>query len=81
MLTYSVHIYHFHSLTIYQFSRKNLSLAQFILGIYNKIIIKILGYFWGVTVLMSKLSLVIGSTRLDIVDPDRLAHVILLDWV
>ena len=29
--------------------------------------------------LVSKLSLVIGSTRLDIVDPERLAHVILLD--
>ena len=28
---------------------------------------------------VSKLSLVIGSTRLDIVDPDRLAHVVLLD--
>ena len=30
--------------------------------------------------LMSKLSLVIGSTRLDIVDPDRLAHVILINY-
>ena len=28
---------------------------------------------------VSKLSLVIGSTRLDIVDPDKLAHVVLLD--
>ena len=36
MLTYSFHIYHFHNLTIYQFSRKNPSLAQFIPGIYNK---------------------------------------------
>ena len=40
----------FHNLSIHQFSRKNLSLAQFIPRIYNKIIIKILGYFWGVTV-------------------------------
>ena len=31
--------------------------------------------------LVSKLSLVIGSTRLDIVDPDKLAHVILLDMI
>ena len=31
MLTFSLH-----NLTIYQFSRKNPSLAQFILGIYNK---------------------------------------------
>ena len=36
----------FHNLTIYQFSRKNPSLAQFIPEIYIiKIIIKILGYF------------------------------------
>ena len=39
----------FHNLSIHQFSRKNPSLAQFIPRIYNKIIIKILGYFWGVT--------------------------------
>ena len=39
----------FHNLSIYQFSRKNPSFAQFIPRIYNKIIIKILGYFWGVT--------------------------------
>ena len=39
----------FYNLSIHQFSRKNLSLAQFIPRIYNKIIIKILGYFWGVT--------------------------------
>ena len=39
----------FHNLSIHQFSRKNLCLAQFIPRIYNKIIIKILGYFWGVT--------------------------------
>ena len=43
----------FHNLSIHQFSRKNLSLAQFIPRIYNKIIIKILGYFWGVTVFLS----------------------------
>ena len=30
---------------------------------------------------ISKLSLVIGLTRLDIVDQDRLAHVILLDLI
>ena len=35
----------FHNLLIYQFSRKNPSLAQFIPRIYNKIIIKILGIF------------------------------------
>ena len=34
-----------------------------------------------VIMLESKLSLVIGLTRLDIVDPDRLAHVILLDQI
>ena len=39
----------FHNLSIHQFSRKDLSLSQFIPRIYNKIIIKILGYFWGVT--------------------------------
>ena len=39
----------FHNLSIHQFSQKDLSLAQFIPRIYNKIIIKILGYFWGVT--------------------------------
>ena len=32
-----------------------------------------------VTMLVSKLSIVIRSTRLDIVDPNRLAHVILFD--
>ena len=31
--------------------------------------------------LVSKLSLVIGSMRLDIVDPNRLAHAILVDWI
>ena len=30
---------------------------------------------------VSKLSLVIESTRLDIVDPDRIAHVVLLDMI
>ena len=40
----------FHNFQFINFSRKNLSLAQFIPRIYNKIIIKILGYFWGVTV-------------------------------
>ena len=30
---------------------------------------------------VSKLSLVIGSTRLDIVDLDRLAHVVLLNMI
>ena len=39
----------FHNLSIYQFFRKNPSLAQFIPRIYNKIIIKIIEYFWGVT--------------------------------
>ena len=34
-----------------------------------------------VIMLVSKLSLVIGSTRLDIVDLDILAHVILLDLI
>ena len=38
-----------HNLSIYQFFQKNTNLAQFIPRIYNKIIIKILGYFWGVT--------------------------------
>ena len=47
MLTYSF-------FTIYQFFRKNLSLAQFIPEIYNKITIKILGYYWGVTVKLNK---------------------------
>ena len=42
----------FHNLSSHQFSRKNTSLAQFIPRIYNKIIIKILGYFWGVTTLI-----------------------------
>ena len=34
-----------------------------------------------VIMLVSKLSLVIGSVRLDIIDPDRLAHVLLLDLI
>ena len=46
----------FHNLSIHQFSRKNLSLAQFIPRIYNKIIIKILGYFWGVTSILYRTS-------------------------
>ena len=46
MLTYSFHISLFNNLSV---SRKNPSLAQFIPEIYNKIIIKIIGYFWGVT--------------------------------
>ena len=41
-------------------------------------IIRFLSY---AIMLVSKLYLVIGSTRLDIVDPDKLAHVILLDWI
>ena len=31
--------------------------------------------------LVSKLSLVLGSTRLDIVDPNRLAHVVFFDMI
>ena len=34
-----------------------------------------------VIMLVSKLSLVIGSTRLDIIDSDILAHVTLLDLI
>ena len=49
MLTYSFHFLQFNNLS-FLFSRKNPSLAQFIPGIYNKIIIKIVGYFWGVTI-------------------------------
>ena len=44
MLTYSFHISKFIS-----FPEKNPSFAQFLLGLYNKIIIKFIGYFWGVT--------------------------------
>ena len=47
MLTYLFHFSQFNNLSV--FSKKNPSLAQFILGIYNKIIIEILWYFWGVT--------------------------------
>ena len=43
--------------------------------------IMIIRYLLCVIILVSKLSLVIGSTRLDIVDLDRLAHVILFDWI
>ena len=49
MLTYSFHISQFIS-----FLEKTPSLAQFIPGIYNKIIIKIIGYFWGVTFIDTK---------------------------
>ena len=31
--------------------------------------------------IVSKLSIVIGSTRLDIIDPDILTHVMLLDLI
>ena len=31
--------------------------------------------------IVSKLSLVMGSTRLEIVDPDRRAHIVLLDLI
>ena len=48
MLTYSFHFSQF------------ISLAQFIPEIYNKIIIKILGYFWGITVKMN-------GVRLDVI--------------
>ena len=41
-------------------------------------IIRFLSY---AIMLVTKLFLVIGSMRLDIVDLDRLAHVILLDWI
>ena len=47
MLTLSIYIF---NLSIYQITRKKPSLTQFIPRIYNKIIIKILGYFWGVTI-------------------------------
>ena len=47
MLTFSLHNSQFNNFL--GFSRKNLSLAQFIPEICNIIIIKILGYFWGVT--------------------------------
>ena len=50
MLTYSFHFSEFNNLSV--FPGKNLSLAQFISGIYNKIIIKIIGYFWGITSFM-----------------------------
>ena len=52
MLTYSFHFSPFNNLSVF---RKNPSLTQFILEIYNKIIIKILGYFWGVTSGTSKI--------------------------
>ena len=43
--------------------------------------IMIIRFLSCLIMLMSKLSLAIGSTRLDIVDPDILAHVILFDWI
>ena len=45
------------------------------------IVIMIVRCLLCVIMLRSKLSLVIGSTRLDIVDPNRLAHVVLLDLI
>ena len=44
----------FHNLLIYQFSQKNLSLAQFIPIIYNQIIIKILGIFGALQSILSR---------------------------
>ena len=46
MFTHSFHFSLFNHLSVFL---KKPKLAQFIFGIYNKIIIKILGYFWGVT--------------------------------
>ena len=43
--------------------------------------IMIIGLLSCVIMLVSKLSLVIGLTRLDIVNLNRLAHVILLDRI
>ena len=62
----------FHNLTIYQFSRKNPSLAQFIPGIYNKIITKILGYFWGVTVLVLENTFYVPSFSRNLIFVSRL---------
>ena len=43
------HLAYNHLINIYlKIPGKYPSLTQFIPGIYNKIIIKILGYFWGV---------------------------------
>ena len=47
--SYALFQFTFYNLSIHQISRKNPSLDQFIPRIYNKIFIKILGYFWGVT--------------------------------
>ena len=44
-------------------------------------VIMIVRFLLCVIMLVSKLSLVIGSVRLDIVDLDRLAHVVLLDLI
>ena len=46
MLTYSFHFSQFNNLSVVSEKPK---FGQFIPGIYNKIIIKILGYFWGIT--------------------------------
>ena len=49
----------------------------------NKIMMKIMimRFLLCVIMLVSKRSLVIGSIRLDIADPDILAHVVLLDSI
>ena len=44
-------------------------------------VIMIVRFLLCVIMLVSKLSIVIGSARLDIVDQDRLAHVVLLDLI
>ena len=46
MFTHSFHISLFNHLSVFLEKPK---FAKFILGIYNKIIIKFQGYFWGVT--------------------------------
>ena len=46
MLTCSFHFLQFNNLSVFP---KNPSLTQFIPEIYNKFIIKIIRYFWGVT--------------------------------
>ena len=43
--------------------------------------IMIVRFLLCVIMLVSKLSIVIGLARLDIIDPNRLAHVILLDLI
>ena len=44
-------------------------------------VIMIVRFLLCVIMLLSKISLVIGSTRLDIFDSDILAHVVLLDLI